>query len=1261
MALDEAVEAIESTLDQADELYKSGAPALSQILIDAEKSIAEKLDLVTKSTGATGKWTEESARATMAQVQLTQKYVDKRLEGLTHGQAKKALAKSVKGTIGLLSTLEQRFSGIAAPLQLQKAGAMHSLINQSAPSLLSRNAASVQRYGAAMIADFERVIRTGLVTGASNHEMIHALISAGAAKGVTAAKLAEGEPKHFPNPTGYMRKRYWAERIIRTETAYAYNRGSFDAIAASRKQFPDMQKKILATFDARTAPDSVAVHGQIRNVEDLFMDGAGRQYLHPPGRPNDRETVVPWRSSWPELSNTAPVDPEQAAAAEVAATPNVGELTADQKKAAMMAAISGKKALLEAKAQAAKQNVDAMALATQQAKAAEAAGKGLTGATAKIDAEVASKAAYAAMAKDAAKKAALTEKLAAATKKAQEYKQQIAKVAEEKAAAEKLAKESAAKAAAAKEAAAKKKAEKKTGKTAQSAGEKVAAFKAKAMAAAAGPIEVATEKELLSLKDLQPWLLNNQSQKYLDAKQKKLDAAKNKLVNAVNLNQAQIWKLEGQIQAYEVSINKLAEQNLLAKSKLKELAEEVKKQVYGEPVAKRPPEKYPAPAPASEKEEWLKIAEQNLAKLKEKTAATTVPAPAPAPAKMSAKGVIHDPDEWLSFHENALKDGTVNHVEAASGYVNLYAQNGELLSYYKSVGGKYVVSPPSSVGMKEQSFSSKEEAAAAALKVSHAIQKGMDPSSLAKAKTKAEAAIESNQKALAAKAQEIANQKAQAAAEAAAKKLLDEKLKDVPAFARKAVSKNPPEKSLVLAAQASSLRVHKPDKSFKEWSPKHKGVGLRPVDLTTKPEKELETKEAKAAMRKRGGYSIAADAGHIEGMDINITEATVDGKPRTFVRFKLTAGAGDLASAEQGWQKKDKFHFLATDLSTSEAKLTTSRTQEVLGGNADALEKRLPNGAKLTLIRTGDQTGRTLHSFHNFVEIEIDGPADPKKLQEAVSKLVPGGLAKPKAEDLDAMRMARALNYTSENGRRTLHEAALEKKAPLTSKEIKAIFDLYADPDTVKIAETAKLVRNGDGGLTLHSDHLVEMWQRQGVKWVRQGMSPELHRLEQILGVDSAGLLSSNERYKRGLFLAGGSTSADIRTGGADGVFARLKTTDPKKKDKESESMSGGTSAWIIEIDPAVLGRLDAYVFNGDNYGAAGVTAERDNINEIAHITTNRTVSGSNEVVSKKAIPPEFFRRVRIQSGSRSQVIEAMRKKGLTEINGVPLEEFFTE
>ncbi|MEE9532840.1 MAG: hypothetical protein V3W06_00345, partial [Acidimicrobiia bacterium] len=158
-------------------------------------------------------------------------------------------------------------------------------------------------------------LRMGYLTEMPQHEMISRLVSAGAKAGITAATLAKTEPAWFPKPTSYVRKRYWAERIVRTEVAYAHNTTNMAAINDFRGDFPDMKKKILAHFDLRTAWDSIAVHGQVRDQEKNFRDGAGREYLHPPARPNDRETVIPWRTAWPETKHSAPVPPEEAAVA----------------------------------------------------------------------------------------------------------------------------------------------------------------------------------------------------------------------------------------------------------------------------------------------------------------------------------------------------------------------------------------------------------------------------------------------------------------------------------------------------------------------------------------------------------------------------------------------------------------------------------------------------------------------------------------------------------------------------------------------------------------------------------------------------------------------------------------------------------------------------------------------------------------------------------------------------------------------------------
>lgn len=102
-----------------------------------------------------------------------------------------------------------------------------------------------------------------------------------------------------------------AQRIARTEIARAYNAAHQGALEAARAVVPGLKKSALATFDNRTDPDSFPVHGQVRELEDYFVDGDGRRYLSPPGRPNDREKQIPWL----DKADAARVLPEEEAAA----------------------------------------------------------------------------------------------------------------------------------------------------------------------------------------------------------------------------------------------------------------------------------------------------------------------------------------------------------------------------------------------------------------------------------------------------------------------------------------------------------------------------------------------------------------------------------------------------------------------------------------------------------------------------------------------------------------------------------------------------------------------------------------------------------------------------------------------------------------------------------------------------------------------------------------------------------------------------------
>ena len=119
----------------------------------------------------------------------------------------------------------------------------------------------------------------------------------GALRSVRRLRSVPGTPDLVEGVSQIIQGERWqAERLVRTELAAAYNGSLHNTLVAARDTgvAAGLQKTAIVVRDARTAPDSFPLEGQVRDLEDLFVDGAGRRYLHPPGRPNDREKEIPY-------------------------------------------------------------------------------------------------------------------------------------------------------------------------------------------------------------------------------------------------------------------------------------------------------------------------------------------------------------------------------------------------------------------------------------------------------------------------------------------------------------------------------------------------------------------------------------------------------------------------------------------------------------------------------------------------------------------------------------------------------------------------------------------------------------------------------------------------------------------------------------------------------------------------------------------------------------------------------------------------------
>jgi hypothetical protein len=300
----------ERVLQLRDVPGRNAQRRLLAMLDDADALLARRL----RSWRGTGRFTEASAVAYQAHGRAVSAVISRRLGILNGAVADHAIANGTEHAVRVMERLERSFSGSARPLAVREAGVLAGVNGRTRASMIRQRVTSWDRYGQAMTKKIERTIGAGLLAGLTHEEMIDSLVGIrGPRRDVSLRSTVDAngnvlrlDVRDIPEGL-FVRYRSWAERIVRTEVSHAYNESRLQTLYETRdRDFPDLKKKILATFDPRTAPDSIAVHGQTRALEEVFVDGAGRAYQRPPGRPNDRETTIPWRSSWPEVSDSRP-------------------------------------------------------------------------------------------------------------------------------------------------------------------------------------------------------------------------------------------------------------------------------------------------------------------------------------------------------------------------------------------------------------------------------------------------------------------------------------------------------------------------------------------------------------------------------------------------------------------------------------------------------------------------------------------------------------------------------------------------------------------------------------------------------------------------------------------------------------------------------------------------------------------------------------------------------------------------------------------
>lgn len=295
MAISEFKVAARTHLAKLDSLIERGSvPRMRKLYSGAINELEAKLAASLKN-GAS-QFSVQQCQGLLAQARLGFSRLSASMGAAMNQQVATTQQASARMLIESIKRMEKAATGAVIQLPIEQAAKFAGVVDRRRTSLLQLNKRSMARYGASVVGKIEQSLAMSLLKGETGYKAIDGV-----------SEVVDGE--------------WWrAERIVRTETAWAYNATHVDAMASTAQSFPDLMMRwvelvsdeSLIKLDDRVGDDSIAMHGQLARPGGLFTmpmtpPRAGlkisesllnQSWSHPPNRPNDRATLQPWRPGW---------------------------------------------------------------------------------------------------------------------------------------------------------------------------------------------------------------------------------------------------------------------------------------------------------------------------------------------------------------------------------------------------------------------------------------------------------------------------------------------------------------------------------------------------------------------------------------------------------------------------------------------------------------------------------------------------------------------------------------------------------------------------------------------------------------------------------------------------------------------------------------------------------------------------------------------------------------------------------------------------
>lgn len=270
----------------------SGSARMKKLYDRAQAELAGKLRREVRA-GRPASYTTDRHRVVSAMLQQGQRVLTHRLTGELNAVSREAQEQGVQSATEVLGKLSRDFDAVDPILPTEEASVFQRLVDARQSSLLRQHEASMNRYGAELVTTMEDQLSLSLLQDETPLQAIDRVQSA-----------ADNQ--------------WWqGERIVRTESSWAFNLGHHDAFKEAQTEIPDLWMRWSEhvsdedgePLDDRVADDSLHLHAQVAPAGGRFRlpqaaapDVSAKlmqaTWEAPPNRPNDRAVLQPWRKDW---------------------------------------------------------------------------------------------------------------------------------------------------------------------------------------------------------------------------------------------------------------------------------------------------------------------------------------------------------------------------------------------------------------------------------------------------------------------------------------------------------------------------------------------------------------------------------------------------------------------------------------------------------------------------------------------------------------------------------------------------------------------------------------------------------------------------------------------------------------------------------------------------------------------------------------------------------------------------------------------------